>query len=118
MRGIEALRKHGDRVAAFAFDMFAYRARTHVASALTALEGCDEIVFSRSIGEDTAVVRSAVMSGMEWCGVRLDPPRNADPALSAGRISLDSSPGTVRVVAVEEEFQIARAVVAVLGSAG
>jgi len=67
--------------------------------------GAKAIVFGGGIGEHAAYVRERILSGMEWCGVEVDPERNE---ANAERISTDGSTRAVYVVAVEEALLIAR----------
>jgi acetate kinase len=117
MRDIERLRSAGDEAAARAFDLFAYRARSHVAASMAALGGCDALLFSGGIGENSPGVRAAVLLGMEWCGMEIDPARNLQPETFRGRVSADGSRVAVHVVPADEERSIARATQALLSRA-
>ncbi len=108
MREIVRLRNEGDPRASLAFDLFAYRAKQHLAASAAALGGLDAVLFSGGIGENAPAVREAICSGMEWCGIHLDPDLNADVVGSEGTISSRRSVVGVQVVPADEERVIAR----------
>jgi acetate kinase len=64
----------------------------------------DAIAFTGGVGENSAPVRRAVMSGLGSLGIELDEARNA---ASETIISTDVSPITVCVVPTDEELEIA-----------
>jgi len=94
-----------------AVELFCYRAKKYIGAYLAALGGADAVVFGGGIGEAAPDIRSGICAGMDWCGVVLDPERNAAavglaPGCSA-RISADEAPVDVYVVAADEESWIA-----------
>ena len=104
MRDLEA-RRPTDPRAAEAVDLFCYSVRKGIGALAAALGGLDTLVFSGGIGENSPAVRSAVCTGLEFLGIRLDPARNE---AAAPLISVDSSPTAVRVIPTDEEAMIAR----------
>ena len=108
MREIERLRAAGDPRASLAFGVFVHRARRHIAAAMASLGGADLLVFSGGIGENSPLVRATITDSLAWCGVRLDPQRNAEGGLEA-TISTEDSPVRVQVIGVDEESPMARA---------
>lgn len=114
MREIERLRAAGDARAGLAFDVFVHRARRWLGAMAAVLGGLDEALFSGGIGENSPAVRAAICADMTWCGLRLDPARNARPPQRDGRIAADGSAVGVFVVPVDEERGIARATAALL----
>ncbi len=73
--------------AALAIDMFCYVARKQIAAMGAALGGIDLLVFTGGIGENDVRVREKICAGLSWLGV---------------------GPGQVKVLASQEEEQIAR----------
>ncbi len=67
----------------------------------------DAIVFSGGIGEHAPVVRTRICEGLEWCGLILDPDRNAATVGAEGRITADDARLHAYVVPVDEELLIA-----------
>ena len=102
-----------DPRAAEALAVFCLSARKHVAAMAASLEGLDTLVFAGGIGEHVAPIRARICAGLAHLGVRLDDARNDAhaPVLSAG-----DSRVTVRIIATDEEHQIARETAALLGT--
>lgn len=120
LRGISGLtsdmktlleRRTHDPCAAVAVAMFCYSIRKHVGAFAAVLGGVDTLIFTGGIGERAAAVRWEICDGLEHLGIRLDPHRNAD---SADTISTPSSACLVRVIATNEDLQIARHTYAII----
>ena len=73
--------------AALAIEMFCYAVRKQIAAMGAVLGGIDMLVFTGGIGENDAVVREKICAGLGWLGV---------------------GSGAVKVLASQEEEQIAR----------
>lgn len=120
MRTLLSAAEHDVR-AALAIEMFCYRVRKYIGAYLAVLDGADAVIFGGGIGEHAPSIRGRICAGMEWCGLRLDPHRNAAavglPAGSAARISTDDARLAVYVVAADEETWIARETVQCLRTA-
>lgn len=112
MRELLLAAEQGDKRAAFAIDLFCYRARKYLGGYLAVLGGADAIVFGGGIGENAPEVRERICRNMEWCGLELSRDRNrATVGLAPGRaaqISADGSRVAAYVVAADEETWIAR----------
>ena len=100
--------------AELAIDVFCYRVRKYIGAYLAALGGAQAIVFGGGIGEHSPEIRSRICSGMEWCGLRLDPARNARATGTEERISTDDSSIQVYAIPVDESALIARYTAAVV----
>jgi acetate kinase len=103
---LEAEARGEDR-AALALEMFCDRVRKHVGAYLNVLCGADAVVFGGGIGENAPLIRERVLSGMDWCGLVLDPERNAAAVGVEARISTEDSQIHAYVVHVDEETRIA-----------
>lgn len=118
---LAAIDDRNDPNAALAVDLFCYRARKYIGAYMAALGGADAIVFGGGIGERAPAIRTRICTGMDWCGVQLDPQRNAATIdLGSGqgaRVSRDGAPVAVYVVAADEEMWIARETVRCLRGA-
>jgi acetate kinase len=79
------LRAAGDAASKLALDVFVHVARKHIAAMVASLGGIDLLVFTGGIGENDAATREAIVEGLRWIG-----------------------PFEVRVIATEEDEQIAR----------
>ena len=87
--------------------MFCYQAKKWIGAFAAALGGLDTLVFSGGIGENAAVIRARVCDDLNFLGIELNEPRNAEAASvissAAGRV-------IVRVIPTDEELMIARSV--------
>ncbi|HEX9989379.1 MAG TPA: acetate kinase [Chloroflexia bacterium] len=106
MRDLLAAAPH-DPQAQLAIDIFCYRARKYIGAYLAAMGGAQAIVFGGGIGENAPAIRAGICEGLEWCGLRLDAPRNAATVGAEGRISVDEAPIAAHVVTVNEAILIA-----------
>ncbi|PWV99985.1 acetate kinase [Hoeflea marina] len=93
--------------AAFAIAMFVDRLVQEIGAAMTAIGGCDGLIFSGGIGENSAAVRRATLQSLGWLGFQIDEDANQ---ANAGTISSKHSPRSVHVVNADEETVIAAAV--------
>ena len=98
--------------AAEAVALFCYQARKWIGSFGAALGGLDTLVFAGGIGENSAVVRQRICTGLSFLGIELSQDRNAR---HASLISTDAGRVAVRVIRTDEELMIARSVKRTLG---
>lgn len=99
--------ERGDGRAVLALEMFCDRVRKQVAAYLAVLGGADAVIFGGGIGENAPLIRERVCAGMGWCGLTLDPERNAAAVGVEARISTEVSKIHAYVVCVDEESMIA-----------
>ena len=97
--------------AAEAVALFCYQVRKWIGSFAAALGGLDTIVFAGGIGENSAVVRQRICTGLGFLGIELNDDRNAR---HASLISTDAGRVAVRVIRTDEELMIARSIVRLL----
>ena len=107
-RELSRLRAGGDDRAGLAFDVYCHRIRKYVGAYYAVLGTVDAVVFTAGVGENSAEVRAASLSGLERFGIIIDNDRNNAPSPGARRISTDDSEVAVLVVPTNEEWQIAR----------
>lgn len=112
MRDLSDAIDAGDDKAREAFDVYIHRLRLYLGAYASVLGGVDVIVFTAGVGENSDVVRAAVLEKAGFLGVRIDPERNAVRSHDARRISTDDSAIDVLVVPTNEELEIARQAVA------
>jgi acetate kinase len=104
MRTVAERRESGDPAATLAFDVYCRRIREYVGAYLAVLGRVDAITFTAGVGQNSAAVRSATLSGLAALGIEIDEQRNqAGEAI----ISADGSRVTVCVVPTDEELEIA-----------
>lgn len=103
------LAREGDHPGAhLAIAVFCYRARKYIGAYLAALGGAQAVVFTGGIGENSPAIRARICAGMDWCGLRLDPARNAAAVGAEGCISPPDAALKAYVIAADEEPVIAR----------
>jgi acetate kinase len=104
----------GDPAAGLAFDVYCRRIKKYVGAYYAVLGTVDAIVFTAGVGQHSALVRAASLTGLERLGIELDPTRNSTPSPTPHKVSTDTSPVTVLVIPTNEEWQIAREAVTVV----
>jgi acetate kinase len=115
MRDLVAAAESGEADATLALEVYTHRVRSYVGAYAAQLGRVDAIVFTAGVGENAPLVREWSLAGLEGFGVELDPERNRLRAPGARRISTDESRTTVLVVPTDEELEIARQTVAMVG---
>ena len=116
LREVHGRAATGDADAAEAVDVFCYRIRGYVGAYAAALGRVDAIVFTAGIGENDPEVRARVCAGLEGFGVHLDPDANRAAGGGERTVSRSDSRVAVLVVPTDEELEIARQALAVVGS--
>ena len=114
MRAVHALADAGDPDAELALAIYCHRVRKYIGAYLAVLGRADALVFTAGIGENDARVRERVLAGLEGFGIELDLERNA-ACRGGGAIHAATSRVALLVVPDDEELEIAREVMAVLG---
>jgi acetate kinase len=104
-------READDVRAAESVALFCYQAKKWIGSFAAALAGLDTLVFAGGIGENAPSIRERICQGLDFLGIELDEPRNAE---NAPLISSDASRVKVRVIRTDEELMIARSVTRIL----
>ena len=108
------VRESEDARAAEAIALFCYSIKKCVGAYAAALGGLDTLVFSGGIGENAVEVRRRICEGLGFLGIELSDAKNA---AGDAVISADTSRVTVRVVATDEEWMIAKLACRALGMA-
>jgi acetate kinase len=108
MRTVEAAAAAGNERAQLAVEVFVYRLAKAIAGLVVGLQRLDALIFTGGIGENSAMVRSMVLSRLGFLGLTEDVQANADHGRNTGgRISL-AGPVQALVVPTDEEVLIAR----------
>ncbi|RUR01451.1 acetate/propionate family kinase [Labedella endophytica] len=107
MRDLTARAEGGDSVAREALDVYVHRLRHYIGAYVAQLGRLDVIAFTAGVGENTPVVRSESLAGLELFGIRIDEERNNATSRETRVISADDSAVTVLVVPTDEELEIA-----------
>lgn len=88
-----------------ALDLFCYRAAREFGSLCIALQGCEVLVFTAGIGENSALVRNQICEHLHWFGIALDSDANKR---NSTIISTKASSVLVLVIPTNEELMIAK----------
>jgi len=97
----------GDDRCRLAVDMIAYIIKKYVGSYAAALDGVDALCFTGGIGENAALIREKVCSGLDYMGLNIDPTKNNKRSGEARDISTNGSRGRIFVIPTNEEYVIA-----------
>lgn len=98
--------------ARLALDLYAYRARKYIGAFFAVLGGADAILFGGGVGEHQPQVRAAILEGLQWAGVDLDPAANQAATGGEACISTRASGIEVHVIEVDEAERLAHAALA------
>lgn len=113
-RDVQERAAAGDERAQLTTKVVAHRLKFYIGAYHALLGGADLVAFTAGIGEHSAPVRAAALTGLAGIGIELDAERNAAPGSGIRVISTDASPVTVLVVPTNEELEIARQAFAVV----
>lgn len=104
-RDLTAAANGGNDRARLALDMFTYQVRKYIGSYAAAMGGIDAVVFTAGVGENDAATRKAIVSGLEFMGIKVDDDKNA----TRGTIDISAADATVKtlVIPTDEEMMIA-----------
>jgi acetate kinase len=105
----------GDERAALAHDVYCHRIRKYVGSYYAVLGRVDAVVFTAGVGQHVPAVRAASLSRLQRLGIELDDDRNDRDIDRPTVISSNDSEVAVLVVPTNEEWEIARQAMAVVG---
>lgn len=108
MRDLIEEAEHGDRRCQQAIDVFCYKIKQYIGSYIATMNGCDAIIFTAGIGENSPLVRKQSLAEMEGLGIELDEKKNE--SVTPGKIekiSTDNSGTEIYVVPTNEELVIA-----------
>lgn len=106
-RDIETGIKEGNKRCELAQRMYVRRIIDYIAKYYVEMGGCDGIVFTAGVGENSVSVRKQVMEGLKVLGITLDEEKNNIRG-SLQKISTNESSIPVYVIPTDEELMIAR----------
>jgi acetate kinase len=108
MRDVLKAMSEGDRMAALAYEMYAYRIKKYIGAYSAVLNGLDAIVFTAGIGENDSLIREKSCAQMDYLGIELDPDRNNERAKGIREINKDGARVKILVIPTNEELEIVR----------
>ena len=113
-RDLEEAAKAGNDRAQLALDSFQYSVKKLVGAYAAAMGGVDAIVFTAGVGENDAVTRMAIASGLEFMGVKMDAEANNTRGHEAV-VSAADSKVKVLLSPTDEELMIAMDTAEIVG---
>lgn len=97
----------GNERCKLAYKMFIKRIIDYIAKYYVELNGCDAIIFTAGIAENSSKMRRDVINGLNILGIKVDEKRN-NSIEKETKISSDDSSVPCYVIATDEEVMIAR----------
>lgn len=108
-RDITKAEEEGNDQAKLAHEMLRYQIIKLIGAYTAALNGCDAIVFTAGVGENSPSHRQAVCEGLSYLGVEIDNSINEQLIRGKeGKFSTEASKVSVFVIPTNEELVIAR----------
>lgn len=114
MRDVNKAVENGDAQALLACEIYAYRIKKYIGAYAAVLNGLDAIVFTAGVGENDAIMRSRVCTGLDFLGITLDAEKNPVRSFQPREINTAASPVKILVIPTNEELEIARQCYALL----
>lgn len=108
LRDIRAAAEAGNARARTALDVFIHSCRHWIGAYFLELNGCDALVFTAGIGENSTDIRAAICAELDGLGLRIDPALNEALRGREGEISAPGSAVRVFVIPANEELVVAR----------
>ena len=121
VRNVLSAMEKGNPRASAAVKVFVYQIRKYLGAYATAMNGLDVIVFTGGIGEKSSLIRKMVCNGnqgLDILGIHLDPGKNDSVRKAACEIQASDSRVSILVIPTDEEKEIARQTIALLGLSG
>ncbi|GAA3651607.1 acetate kinase [Nonomuraea antimicrobica] len=109
------VRARDDAGARLALAVYTRRIRKYVGAYYALLGRVDAIVFTGGVGEHDAATRAESLAGLERLGVVVDPGRNLADSVRERAVSPEGAEVAVLVVPTDEEWEIARQALALIG---
>lgn len=106
-RDIEAGMEAGDELCLLAQKMYVKRVVEYIAKYYVLLDGCDAIVFTAGLGENSSLTRKQIMDSLHALGVKVDEKEN-DMRGEEKMVSAPDSSIPCYVIPTDEEVMIAR----------
>ena len=114
MRDVESAANKGDKRAALALKMYAYRIKKYIGAYAAAMGGVDAVVFTAGVGENQVDMREEACKDLEFLGIKIDKSVNDTLHGKEAVISTPDSKVKVVVVPTDEEIVIARDTLAIV----
>lgn len=107
LRDIEQAAADGEEPSRRALDLYIAAIRQFVGGYMALLGGCDALIFTGGIGENSSLIRQRCCENMEWAGLIIDRDKN-ESARGEALISAEQSRLSVWILPTNEEIVVAR----------
>ena len=107
MRDIRKALEAGNRAAALALTIYAYRIRKYIGAYAAVMNGVDALIFTAGVGENDSAMREQVCSGLDFLTIHLDSQRNSTPSAGIREVNRSDSAVKILVIPTNEELEIA-----------
>ncbi len=108
VRDLQQKEEAGQTAAGLALEIFAYRIKKYLGAYLAVLNGCDAVVFTGGIGENSSAMRRRILAGLENLGLQVDDNKNMAVIGKTGEINTSGARIKIFVIPTDEEGAIAR----------
>ncbi len=115
MRDVLEKRKAKDPKAILAFDLYVYRIKKYIGAYFAALGKLDAIVFTGGIGENSSDIRYGTCENLDALGISISEKKNQINNGQTRSIHSDGGKVQVLVIPTNEELQIAKGTMNVIG---
>ena len=106
-RDLDNAAAEGNERAQLALDKFVYEVKKFIGAYAAAMGGCDAIVFTAGVGENSIDMREKLVEGLEYMGAKIDPAKNKTRGVEA-EVQADDSRVKIFVIPTNEELMIAK----------
>ena len=109
MRDLIQKAEEGNEDARIAIQVFTHRITKYIGAYAAVMNGVDVVVFTAGIGENSAVIRNRICTGMDFLGIKIDEHKNDSVKLSkeADVVNISDENARVKVLAVKTDEQLA-----------
>lgn len=114
MRAVRERAMKGDDDACLALEVYAHRVKKYIGGYAAIMGGLDAITFTAGVGENDTQIRSEILEGLEFLGVKIDQKANQERSNTPRIISTPDSAVSVLVVPTNEELAIAQQAIQVI----
>ena len=97
-----------DPRAKFALQFFVTHAAKEIASLLVSMQGCDALIFTAGIGEQSAIIRQMIVNQLDFLGFYIDSDKNSDGRMDAPIVRINSDKDKqIFVILTDEQLELA-----------
>ena len=104
-RDLATYANEGNENSKLALEKFTYSVKKYIGGYAAAMGGVDVVVFTAGIGENNVELRSEVINGLEFMGLKINEQKNADRGTID--VSADGAKAKTLVIPTNEELMIA-----------